>query len=50
MVSYLAAGRSYSKFLKAFNVEEANEFFAYELCDDLRKLDFDKLPPHEAFL
>ena len=49
MVSYLAAGTSYSKFLKAFNVEETKGFFPYEWCDDLRKLDFDKLPPHEAF-
>ena len=49
MVSYLAAGTSYSKFLKAFNVQETKRFFLYEWCDDLKKLDSDKPPPHEAF-
>ena len=49
MVSYLAAGTSYSKFLKAFNVEEAKGFFPYEWVDDLSKLNSDSLPPHEAF-
>ena len=48
--NYLAAGCSYSKFLKAYNVSESKSFFPYEWFDDEAKLDFPSLPPYEAFL
>lgn len=45
MNQYLAAGTSYSKFLKAYGVEEEKGFFPYEWFDSTDKLDDTKLPP-----
>ena len=47
--SFLAGGVSYSKFLKAFQVEEAKGFFPYEWFDSYEKLDHQVLPPATAF-
>ncbi|KAJ8306861.1 hypothetical protein KUTeg_014945 [Tegillarca granosa] len=46
---YLAAGSSYAKFLKAYQIEEEKGFFPYEWFDTPQKLDFPELPPHSAF-
>ena len=49
IVNYLAAGCSYSKFLKAYDVEESKSYFPYEWFDDVGKLDYPALPPYESF-
>jgi hypothetical protein len=40
ITNYLAPGYSYSKFLKAYDVEEQKGFFPYEWLDTLDKLHF----------
>ena len=40
ITNYLAPGYSYSKFLKAYDVEEQKVFFPYEWLDTLDKLHF----------
>ena len=47
--NYLAAGCSYSKFLKAYGVSESKSYFPYEWFDDVSKLDFQSLPAYEDF-
>ena len=49
ITSYLAAGASYAKFLKAYGVEEEKGFFPYDWFDTPEKLDYAHLPPYEAF-
>ena len=49
ITNYLAGGCSYSKFLKAYNVEESKSYFPYEWFDDVSKLNTEQLPPYEAF-
>ena len=49
ITNYLAPGYSYSKFLKAYDVEEQKGFFPYEWVDSLDKLGATELPPHDAF-
>ena len=46
---FLAPGCSYSKFLKAYQVEEEKSFFPYEWFDSAEKLDFPSLPGYDAF-
>lgn len=47
--NYLAAGTSYSGFLKAYDVKESKGFFPYEYLTNADKLLETKLPPHSAF-
>ena len=47
--NYLAAGCSYSKFLKAYDVSESKSYFPYEWFDDVSKLDFPRLPDYADF-
>ena len=49
VTSYLAPGVSYAKFLKAYHVEEQKSYFCYEFLDSYNKLNFDGLPPSDAF-
>ena len=49
ITSYLAAGASYAKFLKAYGVEEEKGFFPYEWFDCIEKLDYPHLPDYEHF-
>ena len=46
---YLAPGCSYSKFLKAYQVDEQKSFFPYEWFDSVEKLNFPSLPEYNAF-
>ena len=47
--NYLAAGCSYSQFLKAHDVLESKSYLPYEWFDDVAKLDHPSLPPYEDF-
>ncbi len=47
--NFLAAGTSYTQFLKAYNCEVEKGFFPYEYVDSLNKLEESQLPPHSAF-
>lgn len=47
--NYLAAGTSYSGFLKAYDVTESKGFFPYEYLTNADKLLETKLPPHSEF-
>ena len=47
--NYLAPGYSYADFLKAYGCSAQKGFFPYEWFDNVEKLEFDQLPPHEAF-
>ncbi|KAJ8300475.1 hypothetical protein KUTeg_021994 [Tegillarca granosa] len=49
IMQFLAPGTSYSKFLKAYGVEEQKGFFPYEWFDDISKLNHTELPPHDSF-
>ena len=49
ITNYLAAGCSYSKFLKAYGCEISKGIFPYEWLDSPSKLDDPYLPPPEAF-
>lgn len=49
IMQFLAQGTSYSKFLKAYGVEEQKGYFPYEWFNDVSKLDHSTLPPHQAF-
>jgi hypothetical protein len=49
ITQYLAPGSSYSSFLTAFGVEEQKSFFPYQWFDDASKLNFNQLPPYDAF-
>ena len=49
IIQYLAPGSSYSKFLKAFKIQEKKSYFPYEWFDDASKLNYDNLPPYDAF-
>ena len=49
VTAYLAAGASYSQFLRAYGVDEEKGFFPYEWFDCAAKLDYPRLPPYEAF-
>ena len=49
MCCYLAAGTSYDKWLKSFDVPQQKSMFPYEWLDDLTKLDDTALPPQECF-
>ena len=47
--AFLAPNISYAKFLKMYNSAEQKFFFPYEFLDDLKKLDYDRLPSIEHF-
>lgn len=47
--NYLAAGTSYSQFLKAYGATAHKSFFPYEYFDSLEKLSTTTFPPYEAF-
>lgn len=49
ITSYLAPGVNYSKFLKAFDVQENKGFFCYEWLQNVEQLRYPSLPPHSAF-
>ena len=49
MSQFLAAGSSYTSFLKAYHVAEQKGYFPYEWFDDIAKLEYEFLPPHQAF-
>ena len=49
ITSYLSAGTSYDKYLKAFEVAEEKLFFPYNWVNDLDKLDYEGLPPRDAW-
>ena len=49
MSQFLAAGSSYTSFLKAYHVAEQKRYFPYEWFDDIAKLEYEFLPPHQAF-
>ncbi len=49
MTQFLAPGSSYSKFLKAFHVEESKTYLPYEWFDSVDKLEETFLPEYEAF-
>ncbi|KAK3085829.1 hypothetical protein FSP39_009262 [Pinctada imbricata] len=49
ITNYLAAGTSYSNFLKAYDIEEAKGFFPYEYLTSTEKLQERQIPPHSAF-
>ena len=49
ITNYLAAGCSYSKFLKAYDIQESKSYLPYEWFDDVAKLNYESLPPYEAF-
>jgi len=49
LMQYLSVGTSYSKFLKAYQVDEQRVFFPYQWFDHPDKLNHTKLPPHQAF-
>ena len=49
ITSYLPPGTSYSKFLKAFQVDEQKSFWCYEYLDDPKKLSETRLPPIEKW-
>ena len=47
--NYLAAGCSYSKFLKAYDVSSTKSYFPYEWFDDVSKLKVRSFPAYECF-
>ena len=49
VINYLAPGVNYSKFLKAYHVEESKSYFPYEWFDSIEKLNHPVLPPARAF-
>ena len=49
VVSFLAPGVNYSKFLNMYNASEQKFFFPYEFLDDPKKLEYDRLPSMEHF-
>ena len=49
ILSFLAPGFSYAKFLKAYGYPQTKGFFPYEWFDSLDKLEQTCLPPPEAF-
>ena len=46
--NYLPQGTSYTKFLKAFEIEEKNVYFCYEYLDSFEKLSETELPPYPS--
>ena len=49
ITNFLAAGSSYSSFLKAFDIAENKGFFPYSYLDHPDKLNDTQLPPYEDF-
>ena len=49
IMSFIAPGFSYAKYLAAFEVEEQKGFFPYKYVTNLQRLDLPNLPPKEAF-
>ena len=49
IINFLAVGTSYSKFLKAYDIDVGKSFFPYEWFDCAEKLDFQHLPAYEDF-
>ena len=49
ILQYLAPGYSYATYLKAYDIQETKGFFPYEFVTDLSKLEYERLPPQEAF-
>ena len=49
ILSFLAPGFSYAKFLKAYGCTQTKGFFPYEWFDSLDKLEQTCLPPSQAF-
>lgn len=49
IVNFLAPGYSYSKYLKAFGVQEPKGYFCYEYVTSLDVLKETRLPPHPSF-
>lgn len=46
---YMSPGCSYAQYLKAYDTQEQKGFFPYEFMTSIGKLDYPRLPPHEAF-
>ena len=49
IANYLAAGVSYSQFLKPFEIPEQKSYFCYEWMQDSEQLKQTYLPEYEAF-
>ena len=49
VTQYLAARTNYDSFLKAYDASLSKGFFPYEWLDDVSKLEYQSLPPHESF-
>ena len=49
VTQYLAAGTNYDSFLKAYDVSVSKGLFPYEWFDDVLKLEYQSLPPHDSF-
>lgn len=50
MCNFLAPGTTYRDFLKAYNDNNIEKgYFCYDFLDSAEKLNFDRLPPYEAF-
>ena len=49
ILQFVAPGTNYSKFLKAYGVEEKKGYMCYEWFDTPEKLELQELPPYEAF-
>jgi G:T-mismatch repair DNA endonuclease (very short patch repair protein) len=49
ILSYLAPGFNYDKFLRAFGCSVMKGFLPYEWIDSLDKLEYPELPSHDAF-
>ena len=49
ITNYLAPGFNYDAFLKAYECSQKKGYFPYEWVDSVEKLDFDQLPPRQAF-
>jgi len=47
--NYIAPGFDYSKFIKAYEVEQQKFYWPYEWFQNFQRLDEPILPPHEAF-
>ena len=49
IMNILAPGVSYSKFLKAYGIEECKGFLPYEFLDSADKLTYNRLPDYDRF-
>ena len=49
ITNFLAPGFSYDAFIKAYECSQTKGYFPYEWVDSVDKLNYDQLPPCEAF-